>query len=602
MIRALKKIFEDMSLKNKTFLFNTLTIVLSLFTLGFFATSIFSSAIIEKAEKSSAMELELIDRNLDTMASSFEDYIRVIASDYRLQEQLLQYEQNPGQVNASLKALQIRTALSEIMSNITSPNTQVTAASVLSANRHFIYYSTININKLGEIFGDNFLDKVVQKQTPVWTDLFHLEYTDRLNIDNTVAVAKLVIDKNSGTKTGVVVLFINEKNISRVFPIQKSNAHDKYYIIDANGMVISSQNKGDLYQGLDSVLGIRQEYFKQLMQQGKTIAKQNNKDLLYSIQIFDKLGWKVVSVVSLEEITAENSKIQSIIFIVGILCLLFAFIASYIISHTVTKPIHKLSRIMKGIIDGDMSIRVETEIRGELGILAKGFNKLMDRIESLLQEILSEQKTRREFEFKLIQSQIKPHFLYNSLETIISLNKLGRYEDAISTAKSLASFYRSSLSKGNDMIKISEEVDLTANYLAIQKMRYSNYMEYSIQMENDVVDLEIPKLSLQPLVENSIYHGLKPKEGKGKLEIKGYLSDGVINIEVYDNGVGIPEDKIHTLLDESLTTGKSDDFGLASVNNRIKLHYGNQYGICIQSEIGVFTKVTLTIPSAVKKG
>jgi two-component system sensor histidine kinase YesM len=596
MARVVKQ-FYDMSLKNKVFLFNAVVIVLSLFTLGFFATSISSQAIIDEAEKSSARELELINRNLDTMTSSYEDYIRVIASDYRLQEQLLQYEHSPEQVDASLKAQQLRSTLSEIMSNIISPNTQVISAAVLSQNHQVIYYSAINIYKLDAIFKTDFLNEVVLEQTPVWTSLFHLDFNDRSNIENTIAVSKLVIDKNLGEKTGIVVLFINEKNISKAYPDQGPNTHDKYYIVDANGMVISSQDKNDLYQSLDSVLDIGQEKYKQLTQQGKVIAKQDNKNILFSIQNFDKLDWKVVSVASLDEITSENSKIQSVILIVGMLCLVFAFIVSYAISHTITKPIHKLSRIMKGIMDGNMSIRVEPEIRGELGILTKGFNKLMDRIEGLLREVTTEQKTRREFEFMLIQSQIKPHFLYNSLETIISLNKLGRYDDAISTAKSLASFYRSSLSKGNDMIKISEEVDLTANYLAIQKMRYSKYMEHSIDIEDQIQDFEIPKLTLQPVVENSIYHGLKPREDKGRLEIKGYLSDGVICIEVYDNGVGIPPDKINSLLDESSFNGKSDDFGLASVNNRIKLHYGNQYGIRIQSEIGVYTKVTLTIPA-----
>jgi two-component system sensor histidine kinase YesM len=203
----------------------------------------------------------------------------------------------------------------------------------------------------------------------------------------------------------------------------------------------------------------------------------------------------------------------------------------------------------------------------------------------------------------LIQSQIKPHFLYNSLETIISLNKLCRYDDAISIAKSLANFYRSSLSKGGDLIRIAEEVSMTSNYLAIQKMRYSNYMEYSINIPDEIKDLAIPKLTLQPLVENSIYHGLKLKQGVGRLEISGRLTEaGDVCIEVYDNGAGIPQDKISMLLEKSVFNGKSEDFGLASVNNRIRLLYGSGYGIQIQSELGSFTKVILTIPATELKG
>lgn len=594
------RFYNEMSLKNKVFVFNTIVIVISLFTLGFFATSISSNAIIDKAEKSSTMELELINRNLDTMTSSYEDYIRVIASDYRLQEQLLQFKQNPLK-DASLKALQIRTTLSDIMSNIISPNTQVISAAVLSDHYEVIYYSGINIYKLDVVFKTDFLDKVTGKQTPLWTSLFRLGFNDRANIENSIAVGKLVIDKNQGHKTGIVMLFISEKNIAKAYPGQKPDTHDMYYIVDGNNMVISCQNKNELYRSLDGVLDIGQESYQQLMRNGKVISKQKNVNRLFSVMNFDKLNWKVVSVASLDEITSENSKIQSVILIVGMLCLAFAFIVSYAISYTITKPIHKLTRTMKGIMEGNIGIRAEP-VNGELNILAKGFNGLMDKIQSLLHEVTVEQNTRREFEFMLIQSQIKPHFLYNSLETIISLNKLSRYNDAINTAKSLASFYRSTLSKGNDIVRISEEVNLTANYLAIQKMRYSNYMEYLFEIDPNIMDFEIPKLTLQPLVENSIYHGLKPKEGRGKLEIRGYLSQDVIRMEVIDNGVGIPEEKINSILTDSFSNRKGEDFGLASVNNRIKLLYGAEYGIQIKSELGAYTKVTLTIPAMKKRG
>ncbi len=603
MARLFRSLFNDISLKNKVFLFNGLVIILSLFSLGFFATSIASGAIIDKAEKSSSRELELIDRNLDTMMRSYEDYIRVIATDYRLQDLLLKSTQSANQADATLKVQQIRSTLSDIMSNIVSPNTQVISTAVLSQSRQVLYYNAIYISRLGAVFGDDFLDKVIEQQTPVWTGLFLLEFNDRVNPENSIAVAKLVIDKNLGTKTGVVVLFISEKNISKIFPDQRKNSHDSYYIVDQSGSVISSVNKSNLNKPLDAVLGIRKDEYNTLMKQGRVITKQGNKDFLLSMQRSDKLGWQVVSSVSLEEITSENAKIQSVIVIGGIICLAFAFGVSYLISHTVTKPVHKLAGNMTAVRDGDMSIRADTEIHGELGILANGFNELMDKIQGLLQAVLSEQKTRREFEFMLIQSQIKPHFLYNSLETIISLNKLGRYDDAISIAKSLANFYRSSLSKGGDMIRIAEEVSMTSNYLAIQKMRYSNYMEYSINIQDEIKDLEIPKLTLQPLVENSIYHGLKLKDGVGRLEINGYLSEsGDVCIEVYDDGAGIPEDKINVLLEKSMFNGKSEDFGLASVNNRIKLLYGTNYGIQIQSELGSFTKVTLTIPASKLKG
>ena len=287
MARLFRSLFNDISLKNKVFLFNGLVIILSLFSLGFFATSIASGAIIDKAEKSSSRELELIDRNLDTMMRSYEDYIRVIATDYRLQDLLLKSTQSANQADATLKVQQIRSTLSDIMSNIVSPNTQVISTAVLSQSRQVLYYNAIYISRLGAVFGDDFLDKVIEQQTPVWTGLFLLEFNDRVNPENSIAVAKLVIDKNLGTKTGVVVLFISEKNISKIFPDQRKNSHDSYYIVDQSGSVISSVNKSNLNKPLDAVLGIRKDEYNTLMKQGRIITKQGNKDYLLSMQRSD---------------------------------------------------------------------------------------------------------------------------------------------------------------------------------------------------------------------------------------------------------------------------------------------------------------------------
>jgi two-component system, sensor histidine kinase YesM len=216
--------------------------------------------------------------------------------------------------------------------------------------------------------------------------------------------------------------------------------------------------------------------------------------------------------------------------------------------------------------------------------------------------IIAEQKAKQEFEFKLIQSQIKPHFLYNSLETILSLNKLERHEDAMQVTKSLASFYRLSLSKGNDIIKIYEEIQIIKDYLYIQKQRYSNYMDFSLDIDEEILDCYVPKLTLQPLVENSIYHGLKYKNNKGKLEIKGHLEGDKVVLIVCDDGVGISEEKINTLLNNQSQIERKEDFGLGSVDRRIKLLYGNEFGLEIQSEFGSYTRVLVRIPVLRMKG
>jgi two-component system sensor histidine kinase YesM len=244
-----------------------------------------------------------------------------------------------------------------------------------------------------------------------------------------------------------------------------------------------------------------------------------------------------------------------------------------------------------------MQLRADINEKGEIGMLSDGFNSLMDKINSLLEEIYIEQKQKRENEFKLLQSQIKPHFLYNTIETIISFIKLGLKDNAVMTAKYLAGFYRISLSKGNDIITISDEMQLIDNYLSIQKLRYVEYLDYKLDFDEKILKYQIPKLTLQPLVENSIYHGLKQKDEKGMLLIRGYYNQDMIKIEVMDDGVGMTEEMIKRVLTKPLNDRKSTDFGVFSVDSRLKLRYGDQYGLSIESVVGEYTKVIVSLPA-----
>jgi two-component system, sensor histidine kinase YesM len=607
MSKIFRSIYNNLTLKNKILILNALVIISSLIILAYFANSISSEAIIGKAEKSSIRELELIDSNLNTLIRSIEDYSKVIATNDRLQEYLMELFNSNGkvsedtQVDESTNIIKIKPVMTDILRNIIYPNTPIFVSAIFINNNAVYVDKTIDNHSFQNVIKENFLNTAFKLQKPIWSDLLKLTLNDGKK-ENVFAVAKLVIDINSGNKTGIVVLFINEKDISKNYTENSSKVNNRYYVLNANDIIISSEDKNNLNKNIQDIISLEQVKYDELKRTGRIIVNQNNKKFLLSMQSFDKLGWNIISTISLDEITEEKFNIQKVIIIVGILCLIFAVIFSYLISYTVTKPVQKLTSTMKLIMVGNMNVRAEIEDSSEIGILTQGFNNLMDKIQDLLKDIVAEQKAKQEFEFKLIQSQIKPHFLYNSLETILSLNKLERNEDAMQVTKSLANFYRLSLSKGNDMIKISEEVQIIKDYLYIQKQRYSNYMDFSLDIDEEILDFYIPKLTLQPLVENSIYHGLKYKNNKGKLEIKGYMDNEKIVLVVFDDGVGIYEEKINLLLSDQPQIERKEDFGLGSVDRRIKLLYGNEFGLKIQSEVGSYTRVFVNIPVLRMKG
>ncbi|MDF2614651.1 MAG: putative sensor with domain [Clostridia bacterium] len=591
----IKKI-KDLSLKNKIFVSNTLIIIVALLFFAILSNEAFSKALMERTKRSSIREIDLININLDTMINSVEDYSRVIASEYRLQKELATFKHTSTEDQVLLKNLRIRTAMSEIVSNIISPNTQIAGIAVFVDKKVIYSGYSIDEKSVNKIIHNEHLEKAYEMQRPTWRGLAPLEFIDRRKND-VFSVSKLIRDKNTGNALGVVTLFVNEVNISNIYTKNIVNKEDSYYIVDENDKVISSYDKSNLYQDIEEVLKIKGNAYRKLEKNGTLLITDKKIPILYSIKAYGKFGWKVISVSGLEEIVREKNKIKSIIIWTLILCVIIVFITSYIISHTVTKPIYLLLGTMEKIKNGNIKIRACETINGEVGILASGFNTLMNQLEESMEQIYKEQKLKRENELKLLQSQIKPHFLYNTMETISSFIKLDMKEYALTTIQYLSNFYKISLSRGNEIITVEEEVKIIESYLSIQRLRYAEYMDYTLNFDNEVLKYTIPKLTIQPLVENAIYHGLKQSQNKGMIFVKGYIKDDYIAIEVLDTGIGLPKERLEEISKFGLLKeSDSRSFGLRSVDERLKLLYGSDSGISIESVQGEYTLVTVSIP------
>lgn len=257
---------------------------------------------------------------------------------------------------------------------------------------------------------------------------------------------------------------------------------------------------------------------------------------------------------------------------------------------------------MKYIGEGDLEARVDIKSRDELGVVAQEFNKMVAKTSELMNNIFREQKKKREYELAMLQSQINPHFLYNTLESICGLAELNRNEDIISTVNELAAFYRGVLSKGSNIIPIEDEISITVNYLNIIKVRYGDKFDYTIELDDEIFKYNTVKLVLQPLIENSIYHGLKNKRGRGMISIKGFVKNGKVNLHVSDNGIGMTSGELKRLFNNEDMGYSKRGFGLKSTNERIKLYFGNEYGLQIESALGKGTTVKVTLPARVFGG
>jgi two-component system sensor histidine kinase YesM len=280
----------------------------------------------------------------------------------------------------------------------------------------------------------------------------------------------------------------------------------------------------------------------------------------------------------------------------------FSVFAAWLISASIYRPIKKLHDVTTTITKNDLQALVNSDNVDEITELGNNFNIMIGRIRELLNAKVKEQENLKKAELRALQAQINPHFLYNTLDTIVWMAEANKTDQVIEIVRALSSFFRIALSKGKDWISIRQEIEHVRSYLAIQKMRYRDILDYKIEVDEDLLDGTILKLTLQPLVENALYHGIKNKRNGGMIIVRAqHVGTDLVRLEVQDDGVGFTPYKLAELRttlndDTGETSLKEGGFGLANVNKRIKLYYGKQYGLYVQSEYLGGTQVVARIP------
>lgn len=300
--------------------------------------------------------------------------------------------------------------------------------------------------------------------------------------------------------------------------------------------------------------------------------------------------WTLVGLSSLDNLGAARRQIFETIIMVGIVLLVIVLGSSLIIASKITKPIRELEFAMRNLSAEFSKVPEGTGNSYEVESLKKHFNEMIVKIQFLMEGIQEKERFLRESEIRSLYSQINPHFLYNTLDTIVWMAEFGDSEKVIATTKSLAQFFRISLSQGSENITLADEIEHIKHYLFIQKQRYGDHLEYDIKCPDAYKNIQVPKLILQPIVENAIYHGIKELDGVGLITIEVEKTNHQLILKVTDNGVGFD------LSTQKSALTKLGGVGIDNVNKRLKLIYGDESGVYIESETGVGTKVSIIIP------
>lgn len=314
-------------------------------------------------------------------------------------------------------------------------------------------------------------------------------------------------------------------------------------------------------------------------------------------------GWKLVGVIKGTGISLNMLKTRLFIVFVILLIIFIVILINSYISFRVTNPIRELEKSVKELEEGNLDADIYMGGSYEVQHLGKSVQDMKFRIKGLMQDIVSEHEEKRKSEFDSLQAQINPHFLYNTLDIIVWQIENEKQSEAVHTVTALARFFRLSLGKGKNIVTVRDEIDHVKNYLMIQHMRFKNKFDYEFDIAEDVLELPSLKLMLQPLVENAIYHGMEFMDGDGMIMVKAWRKEDELYLSVADNGLGMTEDKVEMILTGESTSGngRGSGIGVKNVNERIKLYFGEAYGLTIDSEPDEGTTVIIHLPAKDEK-
>lgn len=462
-------------------------------------------------------------------------------------------------------------------------------------NRQGVYYlnkDMMSINTVNTILSDPHRNHIFLNK--------HIDYSREELYSNVVSLGTGIVRPVTHELLGVIIVDIDKAAIEELCKDIRIGGNGYFSLVsmgDDPVCIFSSDpnfNAAELdNRYMDKIENEESGYFTETI---------NGQKYFFVFNTLRNTGWKVIGKVQLKDLMQRAYSISTITLIVVMVCIMFTAVLYFFISEKLTLPIVDLKNKMKQAEKGNLNVRAVCKNKDEIADLCSSFNIMIENLEQLIEKNQKEQEALKKSELKLMQAQINPHFLYNTLDAIVWLSEAKDSAHVIDITKALSGFFRGTLSSGREWISIGEEIEHIRSYLIIQKMRYMDILDYSIEiMDEDILNCKILKLMLQPIVENALYHGVKNKDSSGQISIKASRTDdNSILLEVIDNGKGMTDERLRQVTEsinsESLHIPKDDSFGLKNVNQRIKLYYGRQYGLDIQSDCLRGTHVSMILP------
>lgn len=409
------------------------------------------------------------------------------------------------------------------------------------------------------------------------------------------SLSREIFDFKTGRPLAVLLVDLNFSVIRNICANINLGNRGYVFIVDSGGTIIYHPQQELIYSNLKTELINRV-----VTTRGSSfIAGTGKSRRIYTISTSDQTGWKIVGVTYVDNLVSDKQFIQIYYLLLGMACLIVVGLLSVLISVRISRPIKTLTRSVQEVEKGNFEIKVRVTSSDEIGNLAAKFNLMIAKIRDLMLQNEREHRAKRRAELAALQAQINPHFLYNTLDSVVWMAEVKKHEQVVKMVSSLAKLLRLSISKGDEIVTIRQEIEHITNYLIIQKMRYRDKLDFRIEVDENIYANRILKLLLQPLVENSIYHGIKNKKEGGIVRVLGKRTGSRVLMQVVDNGIGIDPERMRRILDgdDGDGTASSRGVGIKNVHERIRLYFGDEYGLSFRCANGSGTTVDIWLPA-----
>jgi two-component system, sensor histidine kinase YesM len=493
--------------------------------------------------------------------------------------------------------------LNPVLFNFSYPKSYVQSISIYSLDKHLYQYTKLAEPKLIDSFSSeemlNFRE-VLSGKTFFLKPSFE-EQPSEEQTKNVVFFIRKITKIPTQMIIGYVNIHININAFKMVLANTKANEIQNsmnVLILNDEGQVIFANGKhliGNLRSVVDPAL------LKQSLPEGE--LKWKDKQYLYTFEKSNYTGWNTVILIPKDVVLLKQKRIQDIVVVVGIITMLLIAAVSYILSHQITLPLSNLMRKMSMVELGDLNQRMEYAGKNEIGRLSRMYNHMLDSISRLIREVYESKLAEKNAQLSALHAQINPHFLYNTLNIMKAISRLRGIEEVAEISESLAGLFQYSMKNLHQPVSLAEEIDHINNYFKIQQHRFGNRLELQREIPKALLQSSILKLTIQPLIENAVNHGLRKMKKGGRISIRAAQDDGVLSITVSDNGEGFQEEELAQLYDIlnssnalNSSQGVTLGIGLQNIHQRIQLYYGNTYGLTLSSKPGEGTTVTLVIP------